>query len=263
MKKPSAQIHPTALIDSKAKLGRGVVVGPFSIIEAGAVIGAGAQIGPHCLITGHARLGGKVRMFKGAVVGTDPQDLKFGGEESELIVGERTTIREFCTLNRGTAHGHLKTTVGADCLLMAYSHVAHDCTIGDNVILANGVNLAGHVTIEDWASLSGLVVVHQFVKIGRHCYIGGLSRVSQDVPPYVLVNGIPPEYFGPNAVGLKRRGFTSKQVARIKKVYHYIYQANLNLTQALEAIKSELELTDEVKVILDFIEHSKRGLTGL
>ena len=263
MPKSSAKIHPAALIEPGVKLGRNVTVGPFSVIESGASVGEGCQISSHCLVTSHARLGAKVKIFKGAVVGTDPQDLKFGGEASELFIGARTTIREFCTVNRGTAHGHMKTVIGADCLLMAYSHVAHDCAIGDHVIIANGVNMAGHVTIEEWASISALVAIHQFVRIGRHSYIGGMSRISQDVPPYVLVNGIPPEYFGPNSVGLRRRGFTSRQVSWIKKAYHYIYQADLNLTQAVEAVQSELEQTEEIENILQFISQSERGLTGL
>jgi UDP-N-acetylglucosamine acyltransferase len=199
---------------------------------------------------------------KGAVIGTDPQDLKFGNEPSRVIVGDRTKIREYVTMNRGTAHGHMQTVVGSDCMLMAYSHVAHDCTVGSNVIIANAVNMAGHVTIGDFVGISGLTAMHQFVKIGIHSYIGGLSRISQDIPPYGIFNGIPPQYYGPNSVGLKRRGFTSQQVSAIKKAYSYIYESKLNLQQAVEAIHNEMEETEEVRIILQFIEQSDRGLSG-
>lgn len=256
------QIHNLAVVEEGVVLGEGVTVGPFAVIESGARLGDRCKVAPQALVTGFARIGSDCVISKGAVLGTPPQDLKFAGEETHLVVGDRTTIREFCTLNRGTAHGHGKTTVGSDCLLMAYSHVAHDCIVGDHVILANGVNMAGHVTIEDWASISGLTVIHQFVRIGRHSYIGGLSRVSQDVPPYVLVNGSPVEYYGPNVVGLRRRGFSADQIAAIKRAYGFIFNKALNLKQAVEAIRSEMEVTEEVRIILEFVERSERGISG-
>jgi len=255
-------IHPQALIEPGVELGVGVEVGPFSVIETGARIGDGCRIASHVLIKSAARLGKECRVFKGAVVGTEPQDLKFGNEVTELIVGDRTTIREFATLNRGTAHGHNRTTVGSDCLLMAYSHVAHDCIVGNSVILANCVTMAGHVTIGDFVNISGMTAIHQFVRIGCYAYIGGLSRINQDVPPYALISGIPPLYYGPNSIGLRRHGFSTDRILMIKRAYGYIYKSGLNLTQAIDAIKSELEPTDEVKVILDFIAKSERGLSS-
>ncbi len=254
------RIHPTAIVDPAARLGDDVEVGPYSIIEADVHIGDRCRIASQVLIAGGARLGSECQVFKGAVVGNLPQDLKYEGEDSEVVVGDRTVLREYCTISRGTGHGGLKTRVGSDCMLMAYAHVAHDCILGDHVILANGVQMAGHVEIEDYVSVSGLTVIHQFVRIGRYAYIGGLSRISHDVPPYILTLGESAAYRGPNAVGLRRWGFTSKQVSTIKRVYRYIYRSNLNLTQALEAINSEIEPTEEMRIILEFIERSKRGL---
>ncbi len=255
-------IHQTAIVDPLARVGNDITVGPYSIIEAETDIGDGCQIGSHTVISSGTRLGQRCKVFNGAVIGTIPQDLKFCDEKSEIIVGDDTVIREFCTLNRGTLDGGLVTRVGSGCLIMAYTHVAHDCALGNNIILANGVNMTGHVTIEDYVGLSGLVLIHQFVRIGQHSYIGGGSRVSQDVPPYVLMNGEPAKYFGLNSVGLKRRGFTSDRISAIKRAYQFIYGSKLNLTQAVDAIKSELERTAEIDTILDFIEKSQRGLSG-
>ncbi len=255
-------IHKTAIVDPLARIGKDITVGPYSIIEADTEIGDGCQIGSHTVISSGTRLGRRCKLFKGTVVGTIPQDLKFCDEKSEIIVGDDTIIREFCTLNRGTADGGLVTRVGSGCLIMAYTHVAHDCMLGNNIILANGVNMAGHVTIEDYVGLSALVLIHQFVRIGQHSYIGGGSRVSQDVPPYVLMNGEPVKYFGLNSIGLKRRGFTDNRISAIKRAYQLIYRSKLNLTQAVDAIKSELEPTTEIETILDFIEKSKRGIAG-
>ncbi len=255
-------IHPTAIVDPQAQLGAGVSIGPFSIVEGNVLLGDACQVYSHTLIASGARLGADCRVHKGAVIGTIPQDLKFQGEASELSVGDRTIIREFCTLNRGTRHGGMKTVVGSDCLLMAYVHVAHDCIIGDHVVIANAVNMAGHIEIHDYASIGGMTVIHQFVKIGRFAFIGGKARVTQDVPPFILTTGERMKYYGPNLVGIKRAGFTDQQIWNIKQVYKYIYQSNLNLKQALSAIRSEMEMTDEVKTILDFIERSERGLAG-
>ena len=254
------KIHPTSIVDPQAHLGEDIEVGPFSIIEAGVQIGDGCRIASHVLIAGGANLGKECNIHKGAVIGTVPQDLKFDGEESVLIVGDRTTIREYCTLNRGTAEGGGITQVGSDCLLMAYSHVAHDCKLGNHVILANGVNMAGHVTIEDFVIMGGLSVIHQFAIVGQHAFIGGHGRISQDVPPYIITIG--DAYNGLNSVGLRRRGFTTKQITPIKHAYRLIYRSKLTLTNAVEAIKSELEQTEEIRIILEFIEHSKRGLVG-
>ena len=257
-----SRIHQTAIVDHAADIGSGVEIGPYSIIEAGVKIGDGCSIASHAVIASGTELGSGCRIFKGAVLGTIPQDLKFHGEETKLIVGERTVLREYCTLNRGTKEGGSLTRVGSDCLIMAYAHVAHDCRVGNHVILANGLTMAGHVTIEDYVGVSGLVLIHQYVRIGTYAYIGGGSRIPQDVPPYVLLNGDPARYFGVNSVGLQRTGFTDEQIAAIKRAYKYIFRSKMNLTQAVEAIRSDLEETEEIKIILDFIEKSERGLAG-
>ncbi len=257
-----SRIHQTAIVDHAADIGSNVEIGPYSIIEAGVKIGDGCSIASHAVIASGTELGSGCRIFKGAVLGTIPQDLKFHGEETKLFVGERTVLREYCTLNRGTEEGGSLTRVGSDCLIMTYAHVAHDCKIGNHVILANGLTMAGHVTIEDYVGVSGLVLIHQYVRIGTYAYIGGGSRIPQDVPPYVLLNGDPARYFGVNSVGLQRTGFTDEQIAAIKRAYKYIFRSKMNLTQAVEAIRSDLEETEEIKIILDFIEKSERGLAG-
>jgi len=256
-----ANIHPTAIVDPGAKIGSGVTVGPFTIIEDNTRIGDGSIIGSHVLVGNGARLGQAVQVWKGAVIAATPQDLKFEGELTEITVGDRTQVREFCTLARGTKHGGGLTVIGRDCLLMAYTHVAHDCRIGNNIILANGVNMAGHVTIQDWVSIGGLSVIHQFATIGEHAFIGGHGRISRDVPPYIITLG--EEYNGLNVVGLRRRGFSTDQVTMIKRVYRIIYREKLNLTQALGVIDKEVEMTPEVKTVLSFIAESKRGIVGI
>lgn len=255
------RIHQTAIVNPEAKLGNNVEVGPFSIIEGDTRIGDDCRIASNVLIAQYATIGSRVQVHKSAVIGTEPQDLKFNGEKSELKVGDDCVIREFCTMNRGTEEGGGVTTVGRGCLLMAYSHVAHDCHLGENIILANSVNMAGHVTIEDNVIIGGLSVMHQFCLIGQHSFIGGLARVSRDVPPYIITVG--DSYNGVNSIGLKRRGFSSDQVSSIKSAYRIIYRKKLNLTQAVKAINDDLEITDEVGIILDFIERSNRGLVGI
>jgi UDP-N-acetylglucosamine acyltransferase len=255
------QIHPTAIVDPDAHLGDEVVVGPYAIVEKNTEIGDRTTIGSHALVASGSRIGSDCRIFHGAVVGTIPQDLKFENEETVLTVGERTTIREFATLNRGTADRGA-TTVGSDCLLMAYAHVAHDCAIGDSVILANAVNLAGHVVIEDFAIVGGMTPVHQFVRIGRHVFIGGGYRVPKDVPPYILAGSEPLRYNGLNSVGLRRRNFKPEAISALKKAYRLVFRSGLNVTQALEKISQELEMTEEVKTVVDFIKNSRRGIIG-
>ncbi|GBE30024.1 MAG TPA: acyl-ACP--UDP-N-acetylglucosamine O-acyltransferase [Bacteroidetes bacterium] len=255
-------IDTRAAVGEDAILGENVSVGPFAIIEDGAVIGDGCQIAPHAHLTQWARLGNDVRVFTGAVIGSNPQDLKFAGEDTTMEVGDRTVIREYATLNRGTNESG-SSTVGEDCLLMAYSHVAHDCHIGNRVIMANSVNMAGHVTIEDWVIIGGMVPIHQFVHLGQHSFIGGGWRVPQDVPPYTLVAGDPLEYRGVNAIGLRRRGFSNECINAIKHAYKIIYRSNLNVSQAMESIKNEVEMTPEIKAIVDFVENdSERGIVG-
>lgn len=252
-------IHPTALVDAGAALGENISVGPFSVIQDDVVIGDGCQLGSHVLIHSGTRLGKSCRVFKGAVLGTDPQDLKYAGEKTTLEIGDETMIREFCTLNRGSSH-RLKTVVGSRTLLMAYVHIAHDCMIGNNVILANAINMAGHVTIEDFASVGGMTPIHQFVRIGRYSFIGGGLRVPKDVPPYILAADEPLTYEGINRVGLSRRGFSAQTLLQLRRAYKLIYRSNLNVSQAITEIENTMELIPEIQEIINFIRTSERGI---
>jgi len=254
-----SEIHPTAIIDKSAVLGDGVTIGPNAIIEPDVSIGNRVTVGANCLVGAYTELKDNVTLFHGAVVGTIPQDLKFKGEKTRLVIGEGTTIREYAMLNRGTAHTG-ETIIGKNCLVMAYSHVAHDCVIGDNVIMANSVNLAGHIEIGPYAIIGGVVPVHQFVKIGAHSMIGGGFRVQQDICPYSLVAGYPLKVVGLNAVGIKRRGFAKETIRLLEKAFKILFFSELNTSQAVEKIKKEVELIDEIKLILDFIEKSTRGM---
>lgn len=252
-------IHRTAIVDSHAELGEGVVVGPYAIIGGPAVIGAGTAIGAHAVLEGLVALGEKCRVFSHAVLGTIPQDLKFEGEESDVTIGDGTTIREFVTINRGTkASG--TTKVGNNCLLMAYAHVAHDCVLGDNVALANCAQVAGHVEIGEFAFVGGLSAVHQFSHIGKHAYIGGMSRVSQDVIPYGLTASDPTRVAGINVVGLQRCGFPVETRTALKRAYHIIYREDLNTAQAIERLEAELGQVAEVRDVIDFLKRTERGI---
>lgn len=253
------QIHNSAIVHTGAEIGNDVEVGPYCIIEDNVVIDEGTKIGSHVLIASGTRIGKQCKIFQGAVLGTIPQDLKFSGEVTTLEIGDRTTIREYATLNRGTTD-RMKTVVGKDCFLMAYSHIAHDCIIGNNVIIANAVNMAGHVVIEDYAGVGGLTPIHQFVRIGKHSFIGGGLRVPKDVPPYILAMGEPLQFGGLNSVGLRRRGFTSQKISTIKSVYKIIYRQNLTISEALQKIEQEIEPLQEVKYIVSFFKESERGV---
>jgi UDP-N-acetylglucosamine acyltransferase len=254
-------INSLASVSPKAQLEPGVAVGPFAVIEENVTVGSGTVIGSHALIASGARIGRECRIHHGAVVGTPPQDLKFRGEQTTLEIGNFTTIREYATLNRGTAERG-KTTVGSHCFIMAYAHVAHDCSVGNNVILANSVNMAGHVVIEDHVVIGGLVPVHQFVRIGCHAMIGGGFRVPKDVPPYILAGQEPLVFQGLNLVGLKRRNFTRESLDLLRRAYQILYEGNLNVTQALDRIRAEVPASEEIAHILEFIEKSKRGIIG-
>jgi UDP-N-acetylglucosamine acyltransferase len=253
------QVHPSAIVDESAILGEGVCVGPFSIIGPGVTIGARTRIGSNVLIERDTDLGEECVIAAGAVLGTDPQDLKYAGEPTRLVVGDRTVIREYATLNRGTtALGY--TEVGSDCLLMAYSHVAHDCVIGNHVILSNAVNMAGHVTIGEWAIVGGMTPIHQFVRIGAHAFVGGGSRVAKDVPPYVKAAGSPMQLYGLNSVGLQRRGFSEEARRELKRAYRLFFASSYNTSQALAHARQELRLIPEVEAFLDFFAASERGV---
>ncbi len=255
----STSIDPRAVVSPKAQIGENVSVGPFSIVEDDVIIGSGTSIASNVLVANGSRVGKECRIHHGAVLGSNPQDLKFHGEISTLEIGDHTTVREYATLNRGT-HVRGKTTVGSHCFIMAYAHVAHDCAVGNHVILANAVNMAGHVVIEDYVVVGGMVAVHQFERIGRHAMIGGGFRATKDVPPYVLAGQEPLAFNGLNIVGLKRRNFPQATIDLLEKSYQLIYNSNLNVSQAIERIKNELELVDEVRHVIEFIEKSKRGI---
>jgi UDP-N-acetylglucosamine acyltransferase len=255
-------IDPRAVIQPGAELGEDVEIGPFSIVGPHVRVGRGAMIGAHAIVEGHTSLGAGCRVFSFASVGTIPQDLKYRGEETRLVVGDRTIIREYATLNVGTAGGGGLTQVGNDCLLMAYTHVAHDCLLGNRVILANGATLAGHVLIEDCAGIGGLTAVHQFVRIGQHAYVGGCSAVTMDVPPYVTASGNRAKLYGLNLVGLKRRGFGSEAVTALRKAYRSIFRSNETLSRCIAAVRQMPEYDrPEVRTFVEFIAASERGIT--
>lgn len=257
--RPLHNVHATAIVDPSAELGAGVVVGPYSIIGPNVVIGEGTRLASHVLVERDTVIGRECVIHHGAVLGSDPQDLKFEGETAELRVGDRTVIREYATLNRGTA-ARGWTEVGDDCLIMAYAHVAHDCVIGDHVVLSNTVNMGGHVQIDEWAIVGGMTAIHQFVRIGCHAFIGGASRVPKDVPPYVRVAGNAPQLYGLNTVGLERRGFTEEVRRELKRTYRLFFHSSLNVSQALEHARYEIKPFPEVIRFLDFVHASERGI---
>lgn len=259
--RPETTVHPTAIIDPEAELGQGVVVGPWAIVGPGVAIGDGTEIGPRVLLERDTTVGEDCRIGNGAVLGTDPQDLKYTGERTFLQVGDRTVIREYVTLNRGTTESS-RSVIGSDCLLMAYSHVAHDCELGNHVILSNCANMAGHVTIEDWASVGGLTAIHQFVRIGAHSFVGGASRIAQDVPPYCLVSGNPSKLYGLNSIGLERRGFSPEVRKALKDLYRTLFQSKMNLSQAMRCAEETVPAIPEVRHMLEFIRKSERGVTS-
>jgi len=253
-------IHPTALVDPKASLAENVEVGAYAVIGPEVEIASGCVIGHHVCIERNTKIGESTRIWPMVSLGSDPQDLKYQGEKTHLEVGARVKIREFATLNRGTAEGGGVTRVGDDCLLMAYSHVAHDCQLGRRVVMANSVNLAGHVTIEDFASLGGMVAVHQFTHIGSYCFVGGLSGVAQDLPPYTLCEGARAKTHGLNTIGLKRAGFSGETIEALKKAYRIIFRTTTPLKKAMAQAREEAPDIAEVRHFLEFIEKSQRGV---
>ncbi len=257
----SALIHASAVIDPSAKLGENVRVGPFSVIGADVEIGDGTIIGPHCSVTGPTRIGRENHLVGHVAAGGDPQDKKFAGERTELIIGDRNTIREFVTINRGTGTGTSVTRIGDDNLLLAYTHVAHDCVVGNHCVFSNNSTLAGHVTVGDWVIMSGFSGAHQFCRIGAHAFIGMGALVNGDVPPFTMVGsealGRPR---GINSEGLKRRGFDSERIAAIKRAYRTLYVAGLPLAEAKQQLAEQATASEDVRALLDFIEHGERPL---
>lgn len=253
-------VHPTAIVHPKARLGAGVTVGPYSIIREHVTLGAGTRVGAHCVVEGRTTIGEDCELFTGAVIGSIPQDLKYQGEESVLLIGDRNRFREYVTINPGTEGGGGKTVIGSDCLFMAYSHVAHDCIMGSHIIMANSAALAGHISVEDRAIIGGLVGVHQFVRVGTLAFIGGCSRVVQDVPPYATCVGYPAKVYGLNTEGLRRAGVENDTRQRLHRVFKVLFHSKLSMSHALEQVEQDADGSPEVRHLLDFIRQSKRGV---
>jgi len=252
------QIHPTAVIDPRAKLGTNISIGAFTVVDGDVVIGDNTSIGHHCVVTGHTEIGADNRIYHSVSVGEANQDKKYKGEPTKLVIGNRNTIREFCSLNRGTVQDRGVTTIGDDNWLMAYVHVAHDCVVGNNTTIANCTQLAGHVHVGDWATLGGFTGVHQFVKIGAHVMCGVSSVVLMDIPPYVTCGGNPLAAAGINSEGLKRRGYSAEQISNIKRAYKMLYRNGLNFADAKAQLAQEGAV--EIRVLSDFLAQSTRGI---
>jgi UDP-N-acetylglucosamine acyltransferase len=257
----STRIHPTALVDPGARLGQDVEVGAYCLLGPDVVVGDRTRLGPRVTLHRYTRIAEDVVVGDGSILGGLPQDLKFKGEETWVEIGAGTTIREYCTINRATAQSY-RTTVGQKCFIMSYVHLAHDCHVGNGVTIANGTQLAGHVTVHDRAGLSGLVAVHQFVTIGSYAFVGGGSRVNQDIPPYVKAVGNPMELFGLNSIGLQRAGFAPETIQALKKVYRLYHNSDLTFSQATERVRADLPPLPEVEEYIKFVETSQRGIPG-
>lgn len=256
---PIRKIHETAVIHPGARIGKDVEIGPYVVIGENVAIGDGSKIMAHAVIDGWTSIGRDCVIFPSASIGAEPQDLKFGGEKSYVFIGDRTKIREFATVHRATGEGE-ETRIGSDCLLMAYTHVAHNCIVGNNVIMSNSAMMAGHVVVEDRAVLGGFSGVHQFVKIGRNAMVGGMTKVVQDIPPYVIVDGHPARVRGLNNVGMSRAGVSAVARKNLKRAYKYLYRSNLSLPQAIATMEQELDSCQEVEHFLRFLRNAERGI---
>ena len=253
-------IHPTAIIEDGASIGADVEIGPYSLVGPQVSIGSGCRIGPHVVITGQTRLGANNRIFQFASIGEEPQDKKYAGEASALEIGDNNTIREYVTINRGTADGGGATRIGNDNWIMAYCHIAHDCQVGSHIIMANGATLAGHVIVGDHAIFAGYSGAHQFCRVGDHAFLGMYGGVSQDVPAYVMVSGQPPRPRGINSEGLKRRGFSGEQIRNIREAYRLIYRSGKSRDEALAELDGRLEDQPELALMIETARASTRGL---
>jgi len=255
-------IHPTAIIDPKAEISEGVEIGPYSVIEKGVSIGEGTKIGPHVVIREGTQIGKECQIFQFASIGEAPQAFAYKGEKTSLLIGNQNIVREYVTLHRGTLMGGGKTVIGNNNYFMAYSHVAHDCHIENQVVLANGATLAGHILIEDYAIVGGLSAIHQFCRVGTQAFISGLTGVSLDIPPYTLAAGDRAKLFGLNTVGLKRHHFSEEILKALKKAYRILFRSGLTLEKAMKIVEEDIiSQTKEVQHLLDFIQHSKRGIS--
>jgi len=253
-------IHPTAIVSPDATLAAGVEVGPYSIIGPDVHIGGKTVIGPHVVIESHTDIGAACRISPFASIGGDPQDLKYRGEETRVVIGNRNMIKEYVTINRATVSDIGVTLIGDNNMLMAYSHVAHNCKLGNNIVMANAANLAGHVHVEDYAIIGGLTGVHQFTRIGAHCIIGGASAVTKDVPPFVMASGNFAKLYGLNMIGLKRRGFADETIGALKEAYRIVFRSSLLITAAIKKVEQEVDDLPEVRQFLEFLRKSERGI---
>ena len=254
-----SKIHPTALVDPAAQLADDVEVGAFSIVGPKVTIGPGSRIGPHVVVNGRTTIGSNTRIFQFASIGEEPQDKKYAGEDTELIIGDNNTIRELCTFSRGTIQGGGKTIIGNDNWIMACVHIAHDCVLGDNIIMANNASLAGHVTVGDWAILSGYSLIHQFCNVGEHSFTSFASHVNQSIPPYVTVSGEKAKAKGVNTEGLKRRGYTPEQIQQVRRAYKLLYRSGLPLEEAKAQLAEMAEGHDEIKPWVEFLETTEKS----
>jgi UDP-N-acetylglucosamine acyltransferase len=253
-------IHPTAIVDPGARIGANVAIGPYSLIGPDVEIGDNTEVGPHVVIKGHTRIGRDNHIFQFCSLGEVPQDKKYAGEPTRLEIGDRNTIREFCTFNLGTVQGGGLTSIGDDNWLMAYAHIAHDCHVGNKTIFANGASLAGHVTVDDWVIFGGFTGVHQFCRIGAHVITAASSLVLQDVPPYLMVAGNTAQPYGIHVEGLKRRGFTSEAISELKRAYRTLYKSGLLLEEAKTQLADQARTAPDVQRMVDFLASSKRGI---
>jgi UDP-N-acetylglucosamine acyltransferase len=257
-----SSIHPSAVVHPKAELGEGVLVEPFAVVEEGVTIGARSVIGQGCRVYAGTVVGEGNRFFPHCTVGAEPQDLKFKGEKTALVIGNGNVFREFCAIHRGTAEGGGVTRIGDGNLLMAYTHIAHDCRVGGQCVFANAATLSGHVTVEDGATVGALTGVHQFCRVGKHAFIGGMSGIPQDALPFVKTVGNRARTFGINTIGLERKGFSAASIEALKEAYRLLFRARLNTAQALEAIRRDVPPCPEVDYLVTFIETSERGFIG-
>lgn len=255
-----SKIHRTAIVDPKAKIDANVEIGPFCVVSKGVRIGKGTRLVSHVVVEGVTDIGENCIIYPFSCIGFPPQDIKYEGEKTKLAIGNSNIIREYATIHRASVGGDGVTSIADNNFLMAYVHIAHDCKIGSNVTMANAATLAGHVVIEDYALIGGLVAIHQFTRIGRHAMVGGFSGIGQDIPPYMVASGARAKLFGPNAIGLKRHGFSTSSINVIKKAYKILFREKRTLKDALKKIRNDLPATDEIKHLIEFIEQNKRGI---
>ena len=256
----TTEIHPTALVDKEAQIDEGVVIGPYCIIGGGTRISKGSRLASHVVVEGKTEIGEGCIIYPFASIGLPPQDLKYRNEETGVKIGARNIVREYTTIHRASVGGEGMTRVGEGNFLMAYAHIAHDCRIGNHVVMANAATLAGHVTVEDHAIIGGLVAVHQFTRIGAYSMVGGFSGIGQDIPPYTIASGARAKLFGLNTVGLKRHGFPDTTISELKKAYKIIFREKRTLKDAIKKVQADLPYTDEIRHLIEFIEKNKRGI---